>query len=315
MRNIIPSREISQNSLEEVPSGPAPLPNELANLIREQMQGLPLSDLPSFSLSRIHSRRGSVNPHDSDWPITPTFFQRCFPFHFIFDKELVIRFIGISFSRMLPKVVHNSSLVTDFFELRRPALEFNHKNIHSNLHNVFVIATKIASSDVNKEPLLFRGQMIPTPSHDILFLGSPRVRNPEDLKNQGLYLSDIPIHDVTRDLILLKRHFHVEKSTAAELEQTKKDLQIQKACVEREKQRADNLLHTMLPPSVANELKSGNEATAINYSAVTILFSDIKGFTTICNSCQPMQVVSMLNSLFTKFDRKSEEHEVYKVSM
>lgn len=148
----------------------------------------------------------------------------------------------------------------------------------------------------------------------ILFLCSPRVSSVEELENQGLYLSDIPVHDVTRDLLLLNRHFRVEMTIAAELEETKKDLEVQKARVEHEKHRADQLLHTMLPPTVASQLKGQGEARAMDYSSVTILFSDIKGFTTICNSVQPMEVVGLLNSLYTLFDFQSEKYRVYKVS-
>ena len=143
-----------------------------------------------------------------------------------------------------------------------------------------------------KDALQFRGQMIPTSSKDancqILFLVSPRISTIEELKHIGLYLSDIPIHDVTRDLLLLNRHFRVEMNIATELEKTKKELQKQKSAVEKEKKRVDDLLHAMLPRSVADELISGKEDQATDYSMVTILFSDIKGFTTICNQCQPL---------------------------
>ena len=257
-------------------------------------------------------------PH-YDWPITTSLFQTCFPFHVIFDKDLVVRFMGVSLTRIFPKAVSSGTKLTDYFDLCRPAVKLTYNNIRVSLHNIFIMATKIpvmSSHGSDQEALQFRGQMIPTSSRagaDILFLGSPRISNIEELEHQGLYLSDIPIHDVTRDLLLLNNHFRVEMSIATELEHTKKDLQIQKSRVEQEKRRADELLHTMLPPTIASELKSGAEVTAIAWPSVTILFSDIKGFTTICNSCQPMQVVGMLNRLYTLFDSQSERHGVYKV--
>lgn len=49
-----------------------------------------------------------------------------------------------------------------------------------------------------------RGQMIHMPKDDhILFFGSPYVRNLEELTGTGIYISDIPIHDATRDVILV----------------------------------------------------------------------------------------------------------------
>ena len=46
--------------------------------------------------------------------------------------------------------------------------------------------------------------MIFLPESDaILFIGSPSVEKLEELIGKGLYISDIPIHDATRDVILV----------------------------------------------------------------------------------------------------------------
>ena len=46
---------------------------------------------------------------------------------------------------------------------------------------------------------------------------------------------------------------------------------------------------------------------------MTILFSDIVTFTKIAAAVQPMQVVGMLNELYSKFDHLTSVHGVYKV--
>lgn len=282
---------------------------------------MPHSILPSLP-SRVASRRGSTIPADyHNWPITPHIFQNCFPFHIIFDFDLTIRYMGVSLSRLLPKAICSEAKLTDYFDLTRPSVPLTYKNIRESIHNIFILCTKqsqsLSATDKAKDALQFRGQMIPTSNKDlncqILFLASPRISTIEELEHQGLYLSDIPVHDVTRDLLLLNRHFRVEMNIAAELEKTKKELQEQKSQVEKEKKRADDLLNAMLPRSVANDLINGKETRAMDYSEVTILFSDIKGFTTICNQCQPMQVVGMLNTLYTRFDALLEKNNVYKV--
>ena len=47
---------------------------------------------------------------------------------------------------------------------------------------------------------------------------------------------------------------------------------------------------------------------------VSVLFSDVVGFTHICSLINPMEVVTMLNNMYTTFDQISEQHNVYKVS-
>ena len=283
---------------------------------------LPHPLLPSLPVSQVVSRRGSAFVTEFEtWPITPHIFQNCFPFHFIFDKDLIIRHMGVSISRLFSRAVANEAKISDFFELIRPSVKLTYSNIRSSIHNVFILQTRRSTiipkhSDPTRKALQFRGQMVPTSSRDgtpILFLGSPRISSIEELEIQGLYLSDIPIHDVTRDLILLNKHFQVEVSFARELEETKQALMVEKARVVDEKNRADRLLHAMLPPSIAAELKSGVEVSATEHPAVTILFSDIRGFTEICKDCRPMEVVGMLNQLYTLFDNLIEKHQVYKV--
>ena len=44
------------------------------------------------------------------------------------------------------------------------------------------------------------------------------------------------------------------------------------------------------------------------------MFSDVVGFTKICSQITPMEVVDMLNLMYTKFDRLIEKHRVYKVT-
>lgn len=49
------------------------------------------------------------------------------------------------------------------------------------------------------------------------------------------------------------------------------------------------------------------------YEEVTIYFSDIVGFTTLCQYSTPMEVVDMLNDIYKGFDSIVDHHDVYKV--
>ncbi|ESO08076.1 hypothetical protein HELRODRAFT_75421, partial [Helobdella robusta] len=64
---------------------------------------------------------------------------------------------------------------------------------------------------------------------------------------------------------------------------------------------------------VADQLMNNQTVDAKHFESVTIYFSDIVGFTEISAASQPIEIVYMLNSLYSGFDGLIEKFDVYKV--
>ncbi|XP_036170142.1 guanylate cyclase soluble subunit beta-1 isoform X2 [Myotis myotis] len=202
-----------------------------------------------------------------DSRISPYTFCKAFPFHIIFDRDLVVTQCGNAIYRVLPQLQPGTCSLLSVFSLVRPHIDISFHGILSHINTVFVLRSKEGLLDVEKlecedeltgteiSCLRLKGQMIYLPEADsILFLCSPR------------------------------------------------------------------LLYSVLPQSVANELRHKRPVPAKRYDNVTILFSGIVGFNAFCSKHASgegaMKIVNLLNDLYTRFDTLTDSRKnpfVYKV--
>ncbi|CAG9315347.1 unnamed protein product [Blepharisma stoltei] len=81
---------------------------------------------------------------------------------------------------------------------------------------------------------------------------------------------------------------------------------------QKEIDETNKLLVQMMPPHVLENMKQDKSITD-KLNDVTLLFADIVGFTAWSSNKTPKKVVKMLSELFTQFDKKCVELNVYKV--
>ena len=82
---------------------------------------------------------------------------------------------------------------------------------------------------------------------------------------------------------------------------------------QREHARSEGLLLNILPGTIAERLKAGEESIADGYADVTILFADLVDFTPLTTRKTPQELVTLLNTVFSAFDRLTQRHGLEKI--
>ena len=147
-------------------------------------------------------------------------FSKLFPFHFIVDANMRVIDTGSVLARVCPKVVPGTAINDHFLLFRlasEPVKTFNSDFIARQENTLFIF--KSTSTD-----LMLRCQvLILRDPERYLFLGSPWVRNPTELKALHLVLQDFALHDSTVDLLQLVQatstSLHDAKQLSEKLEQ------------------------------------------------------------------------------------------------
>uniref|UniRef100_A0A3Q0KPP5 guanylate cyclase n=1 Tax=Schistosoma mansoni TaxID=6183 RepID=A0A3Q0KPP5_SCHMA len=282
------------------------------------------------TILRLHFHNHSFNEIDEELPVPAIVFFEAFPFNFVFNRGMKLLNIGRSMANALPNIVGKN--VVDIFLLSRPVIPFTWDDIMLHTNIIFELTSNEISkevnlideqnntgdqSDTNRGRLKLRGQMKYMSEWDaIVFLGTPIMRDVDSMLEIGLYLNDLSMHDSSRDMVLAGEQQSAELKLALEQENEKsKRLEESLRRLDEEMRRTDELLYQMIPRSVAERLRAGEAAvdTCETFDNVTLLLSDVVGFTTICSGLAPLEVVSLLNKLYSVFDGLTEKHKVYKV--
>jgi len=85
--------------------------------------------------------------------------------------------------------------------------------------------------------------------------------------------------------------------------------------MERERLRAqtESLLLNILPRPIAERLKRGEQVIADDFPEVTVLFADIVNFTPLSAEMSPMELVLLLNQVFSELDQLADKYGLEKI--
>jgi len=95
---------------------------------------------------------------------------------------------------------------------------------------------------------------------------------------------------------------------------TRRDF-LQKQAIDAQRDQSDKLLYNVLPERIAEKLKHSSETIAEEFSSASVLFADIVNFTPISARFGPLEVVDMLNELFSHFDELVDKYSVEKIQI
>ncbi|CAH1777166.1 unnamed protein product [Owenia fusiformis] len=265
----------------------------------------------------LFSGRGRL-PKNVNSRIGVVTFCKTFPFNIMFDQNLRILQLGSALMKIVASEINTKGLqFQTYFLVTKPLVKLTFNSFLSKSNSDFTVQVKQSSSRKDgslSQNMELTGQMVhASESNAMLFLGSPSVEKLDELIGKGIYLSDIPIHDATRDLILVGEQTKAQDGLKKRMESLKKDIEIATAAVETEKQKNVELLNMVFPRDIAKKLWRGEQVEPKCIENCTMLFSDLVGFTAICSTCTPMEVINMLNTMYTEFDQFCGELDVYKI--
>lgn len=81
----------------------------------------------------------------------------------------------------------------------------------------------------------------------------------------------------------------------------------------QQQQQTEKLLLNILPEAIASQLKQSGQTVARQFDHASVLFADLVGFTEFSSHLSPIEVVEMLNEIFSGFDVLTEKYKLEKI--
>ncbi|KAJ6637103.1 Head-specific guanylate cyclase, partial [Pseudolycoriella hygida] len=178
----------------------------------------------------------------ADLKMSPATFCKAFPWHFIMNESLELVQMGKGFTKLYKSSLPtHGRLATTYFLFKRPmGLSLKFREIVRRTNTPFLIALKVPAgrSDFSSEGLEIKGQMVFCPeSNSLLFIGSPFLDGLDGLTCNGLFISDIPLHDATREVILVGEQARAQDGLRRRMDKLKSSIEEGNVAVMKERKK------------------------------------------------------------------------------
>ncbi|XP_075261151.1 guanylate cyclase soluble subunit beta-2-like [Convolutriloba macropyga] len=144
--------------------------------------------------------------------MNPELFCDKFPYHMAFDKNLVIKHVGVGLQRLFPPLRLGDCKLDPIMELVHPPVPFTPSMVRLFPNQLFRFKVRPEAVPMHwrKDPMLIvRGQFLEVDNgKSFLFLGSPAVESLPEIRERHFYFGEIALHDKTRDLAYEKNEMN-----------------------------------------------------------------------------------------------------------
>jgi len=297
---IFKKKNRDANSMNSIPMNMS-MSNSYAHAIpphsTHSVQSAPAISRPSISSCPTNEGCSSISMSGDKM-------KEVFPYHVVVDNDFKILQVGNALKRLIePKSELVGSHIEDVLTIKRPVLgSWDWSVLHKLEDQTFFLQSTTTKRTKLKANIIH----LSSKPKQVMFVISPDAKNVAELTEMKLTMSDLPLHSFQRDAVFLGEHMYSEVRSAHKLDKLSKKLA-------NERNLSNTLLYSMIPRDVADLLRNGKTFEPEHHDEVTLFFSDVVGFTSMCAELPPWDIIDMLNRLYTVMDYLAAKFELYKV--
>lgn len=170
----------------------------------------------------------------------------------------------------------------------------------------------VNAPDVTEHPWFKNLPFVTGPPHFRFYCGLPLV-TPEGYVLGTLCVMDFEVRHLTFEQLESLRRLARQLLTQLELRRRLVELDQAQKDAAMERERSELLLASVLPRPVADELKSSGKVAPRYFPATSILFADMRDFTSLAEQVEPAALIGLLDQYFTAFDEICARHQLERI--